>query len=66
MKDTDAITEAVNEANIELEENRKAFERLKELSNQIHKEVEQNKEQRILIEKRLDALYFQIQQKNLS
>jgi hypothetical protein len=36
------------------------------MSNQIHKEVEQNKEDRVSIEKMLDALYFQIQQRNLS
>ena len=66
MTTTDPLTAAVNDANIELEENRKQFERLKELSNQIYKEVEQNKEERIAIEKKLDNLYFQVQQRNLS
>ena len=63
---TDPITEALNELNAELEENRKQSERLKAMSEQIHSEVEQNKKDRVRIEKALDAVYFQITQSKLS
>lgn len=66
MIEKDPITEALNEANAELEENRIQSERLRKISDQIHKEIEDNKEDRVKIEKKLDALYFQVQQRNLS
>jgi hypothetical protein len=66
MSEKDPITEALDEANKELEENRLQSERLKKLSEGINQEIEDNKSQRVNIEKKLDQIYFQIRQKNLS
>ncbi len=60
------LKETIEQLNEALEENRKGSERLKGLSNQVFKEVEENKADRIEIEKKLDQCYFQVQQKNLS
>jgi predicted nucleic acid-binding Zn-ribbon protein len=66
MSEKDPITEALDEANKELEENRLQSERLKKLSEGISQEIEDNKAQRANIERKLDQIYFQIRQKNLS
>lgn len=59
---TNETTGKLNNLNAALEENRKQSERLKILSDQIYKEVEDNKAERLEIEKNLDIVYSIIQQ----
>ena len=64
--DIEIVKKTIERLSEELEENRKAFERIRPLSEQINGELHDNKRRRKEIETELDQYYFQIQQRNLS